>query len=1145
MASPPSDADDTVTLARDLTGPLGPGSILGGRYQISGELGRGGMGVVFRATDLELLREVALKVVPEASSSAEARERLLREARAAAALNHPRIVSVYDVGVHEGAPFFVMELVTGTSLGSGGPRTLEEIVDIGGQLCEALAHAHEHGLVHRDLKPDNVLLSSSGAGKRMVKLADLGLAIPSSGSRLTLAGMIVGTANYMPPEQALGQAIDGRADLYSLGVVLYELTTGRLPFLGDHPLAVVSQHVNAPVVPPRAFRPDLPRPLEAVILKLLAKDPSGRFASAGETALALRSSLAPESVATGDAVPTIALLDALSRGRLVAREAELAEARGLWERARGGRGHGALLSGEPGAGKTRLARELAIQAALDGAIVLRGGCYEYEATTPYLPFAEAFRRWVRDQEDDTKLRTALGDGAKQLKKLAPEIETRLGPFAKAPELAPHEERLLFFDAIAETMRRLAGTRGLLVHLDDIHWADSSSLWLLGHLLRNLKGDRVLFLGCYRETELDRAHPLSKALVDFNRERLITRISLKRFDVKETRAQLAALLGEDVNAEFSATVYRETDGNPFFVEEVLKELIEQGAIFRGAEKWERCAVTELRIPQSVKQAIGHRLSRMTPECNEVLRAGAVLGKSFEFRELAEADSRGEDALLDALDEAVTAQLLVAGKGDTFSFTHDKIREVLYEELNPVRRRRLHARVAQALEKLGAEKPRTVEILAHHFIEAGDHERGLKYAKEAARLAEQLSAFDEAVHAYEGALECADALGRTEEQLWLEEAIGKAFMAMGEMIAALTHFEKALELAADPVERAKLQCQAASSLVQTGDPRGLAHLTEALAVLDPATHPLETAQALATEARFHHLAGRHRQAVALLERAEALAQNASADQPMSAYQGAILALTYGYLAGAYQHLGLFTEGDRWALKAVEFGTEHGNLHSQANGYEFLAEDATNMWMWVKGLEYAGLEREVVARLHSRERLAWTYLPAGICTGNLGDTERSEREFHEGIALSASLGEKRLACLLRGSLGVLQAEMDQLDEALKTAAANLADADAIGLLHTRADARRCLAHVLWKRGELPGGLRNCEELLEITSTTESRVARLWLGPVHFEILFAMERFDEAASRLDEFAAMVAQCQSPLHVEAIAGFRARLAARPAARRA
>jgi len=423
------DSQQTRILPDELRATVpGPGTILRERYRLDSEIGRGGMGTVYRATDLELQREVAVKVLSATAHTSDARERLVREARAAAALNHPHIVTIHDVGEAGGLPFLVMELVAGPRLSQARPTDLVRVVGIAIQICAALEHAHDNSIVHRDLKPDNVLFSGTTDSSN-VKLADLGLALPAYGARISRAGIIVGTAAYMAPEQALGQPVDGRADLYALGVLLYELTTGRVPFTGDDPLTVVSQHVHAPIVPPRVLRPDLPRALEAIIVRLLAKDPAQRFSSAAETRVALLDSLkATDELTPNDSVPAVAILDALSRGRLVGRNEELAEVRELWQRAREGRGHAVLLSGEPGAGKTRLARELTIQAAVDGAVVLSGGCYEYEAATPYLPFVEAFRRWVREEKSDDKLRESLGDAAIQIAKLAPEIETRLGSF---------------------------------------------------------------------------------------------------------------------------------------------------------------------------------------------------------------------------------------------------------------------------------------------------------------------------------------------------------------------------------------------------------------------------------------------------------------------------------------------------------------------------------------------------------------------------------------------------------------------------------------------------------------------------------------------------------------------------------------------
>ncbi len=1096
-----------------------PGTILRERYRLDSELGRGGMGTVYRATDLELQREVAVKVLSAAYQNSDARERLIREARAAAALNHPHIVTIHDVGEYSGFPFLVMELVSGPRLSQARPNDFSRVVAIATQICDALEHAHNNEIVHRDLKPDNVLLSGTGDITN-VKLADLGLALPAYAARISRAGIIVGTAAYMAPEQALGQTIDGRADLYALGVLLYELTTGRVPFTGDDPLTIVSQHVHAPVVPPRVLRSDIPTGLETIIVRLLAKDPAQRFSSAAETRAALLESLKTEA-APAESAPVVAILDALSRGRLVGRGSELAEARELWQRAREGRGHGVLLSGEPGAGKTRLAREITIQAAVDGALVLSGGCYEYEAATPYLPFVEAFRRWIREEQDNDKLREILGDTATQIAKLAPEIETRLGPFPERQELAAHEERLLFFDAVVQVFSNIARRQSLLFYADDLHWADRGTLWLLGHLLRQLRDERVLILGAYRETELDRTHPLAKSLVDWNRERLITRIMLRRFSETETSDQLDALLGERVSGEFAVAVHRETEGNPFFVEEVLKALIERGSVRRESGRWRRCDMDQLVIPQSVKEAIGNRLDRVSQDTNEVLRVCAILGKVFTFEELSAAAEQTEDTLLDALDEAVGAQLIAANSGDSFSFTHDKIREVLYEELNPIRRRRLHRHVAEGLERRCTKSQCAVEKLAHHYIQAGDHQRGLEYAKQAAAEAARVFAFDEAIAAYGRARDCAEALGLTEEQLAQEEAIGKAFMLHGDTILAAEHFERALALATEPATRVRLQCQAAASLVTIGDPRGNEYLRKALQVLDPVANPLETANALSTEARFHHLAGRHKKAIELLLRAGELVAPVAESESVSTFAAPMISQIYAYTAGGYQHYGLYDEADRWARRGIEFGEKHNVLFAQAAGYEFLGEDAVHRGDYEAGLEYAEREIEIANKLHSRERRAWIHYFAAQCRLYRSELEQAERELLDGIAVAEAIGEKRVLALCRPSLAVVQVMQGRRDEALQTALANL-EQSSVGLLYTHFEALRCLAEVRFRRDELVEAEEVCRQADELVSPTESRVSQLWLGPLYIDVLMAGGKKAEAADRLEKYKVLVAQCQS-----------------------
>ena len=356
-----------------------------------------------------------------------------------------------------------------------------------------------------------------------------------------------------------------------------------------------------------------------------------------------------------DAAATAAApLQQLVRGRLVGRAAEQQRLRQHWEDAQQARGQLLLLSGEPGVGKTRLAADLIDRARQDGATVLRGGCYEFEATTPYLPFVEAIREWARWQNPQL-LRETLAR-TPEIGKLAPDIEAKIGAADAHAALSPGEERLRMFDNAARFLQSLAAGTGLVVFIDDIHWADHGTLSLLHYLLRHLRNDRVLFLAAYREVELDRTHPLAAALVEWNRDRLAERLHLGRLSRADTGALLAALFGvEGVSDEFADALYRETEGNPFFVEEVVKSLIEQGEIYREDDGWGRKATHELRIPQSVKEAIGRRLDRLSPSTVDTLRSAAALGKHFVFAELAAASAAGDAELLDALDEASAAQL----------------------------------------------------------------------------------------------------------------------------------------------------------------------------------------------------------------------------------------------------------------------------------------------------------------------------------------------------------------------------------------------------------------------------------------------------------------------------------------------------------
>ncbi|WP_040948595.1 Stk1 family PASTA domain-containing Ser/Thr kinase, partial [Gorillibacterium massiliense] len=259
------------------------GQTLSGRYEIIEIIGGGGMALVYRARDILLNRIVAVKVLrPQFVHDEEFIQRFRREGQSAAALSHPNIVSIYDVGQRGDIHFIVMEYVEGTTLNDlikeRAPLQVEEAVNIASQICDALDHAHSNQIIHRDIKPHNILIGRNGR----VKVTDFGIARAGASSSITQTGSVVGSVHYFSPEHAKGTLAGAKSDLYSLGIVLYQMLTGKLPFSGESPVSVALKHLQENVPEPRKVNPLIPQSVENVILKAMRKNPDNRYQSARE-----------------------------------------------------------------------------------------------------------------------------------------------------------------------------------------------------------------------------------------------------------------------------------------------------------------------------------------------------------------------------------------------------------------------------------------------------------------------------------------------------------------------------------------------------------------------------------------------------------------------------------------------------------------------------------------------------------------------------------------------------------------------------------------------------------------------------------------------------------------------------------------------
>ncbi|MFM8323119.1 MAG: ABC transporter substrate-binding protein, partial [Chloroflexota bacterium] len=711
----------------------------------------GGMGVVYRAHDLLLDRDVAIKLLRKAGLGTEGKARLEREARAAAQLNHPNIVSIYDAGESDEQPFIIMELVEGQALNERPPENLAQALQIAAQVCAALEHAHQRGVVHRDLKPENVLVSPHG----QVKLMDFGMA-RSMTSRLTVEGSIEGTVLYLAPEQALGQAVDRRADLYSLGVMLYELVVGELPYTSDHPLAVISQHLYAPIPSPRARREQLPPALDALIVRLMSKQPGQRPASAGEVELLLQGLLAGEG--GGEQAAAESPLDRVVRGRLVGRQRELGQAIEAWNAAAAPAAGGSpapvlLLSGDPGIGKTRLATELIAHAQVHGARVLKGDCYADDGS-PYAPLHA-----ILEAAAGSGVLERLG-GLPDLLALAPQLRARFSGVQPNALLDVQAEQQRLYESFVELAAALSAQAPLLLVLEDAHWADSGTLALLRHLARRAAALRLrlLALVTYREVELDEARGLNQVLYDLGREQLALRIKLGRLDRAGTAALLQTLLAADIPDAFVESIYRETEGNPFFTEELCKALIESGRLARTGAGWQWPVVEQMEAPQSIRVAIQARVGKLPAQAQEALRTASIFGREFTFELLQAVSEMDEDDLLQALEAAQRAQLIgelqPGGRkrgGVRYAFAHALIASTLRESMSGVRRKRLHRRAGQSIERLYPEHlDELAPYLGRHFAEAGEWDQACRYLLIAGDHAQRVYAYPEAIEYYQHAL-----------------------------------------------------------------------------------------------------------------------------------------------------------------------------------------------------------------------------------------------------------------------------------------------------------------------------------------------------------------------------------------------------------
>ncbi|MCA9829411.1 MAG: AAA family ATPase, partial [Dehalococcoidia bacterium] len=580
-----------------------------------------------------------------------------------------------------------------------------------------------------------------------------GLAMAADLSRITQHGTFVGTVAYMPPEQAVGGEVTAKSDLYSFGALLYEVFTGRPPFVGDDPTAIISQHLNTPPVAPSWHRDDCPPGLERVLLRLLEKDPGKRPADAAEV-LALLEKVDPEERPVPRSEGHV--LERLARGVFVGREKELERLRSSFDEALSGHGGLVMLVGEPGIGKTRTAQELETYARMRGAQVLWGRNHENSGAPAFWPWVQVGRHWG-STNDVASLSSFLAAGGGDLVRLFPELRGVAG-FVEPPAMqdgAAAQFRL--FDAFAGFVRTISETKPTVITLDDLHWADKPTLQLLQHLARELGRMRVLVVCTYRDTDLVRTHPLSEALANLNRDPGFERVVLRGLSKEETRAYIRGAANLQPSSALVERVYEETEGNPFFLSEVVNLLTQEGTLASES-------VSDIHIPDGVREALGRRLDRISEEATSLLQVAAVVGREFTYDTIQLLHSGDDDSLLKLLEEGLEARVIEEmEQPGRYRFTHALMQETLLGELSTTRRVRLHGQVGEALERRWGDRAEEfASRLALHFSEsasltAAHGSKAVSYLRLSAAHAEARFAWGDAASQYERVIELAREIG----------------------------------------------------------------------------------------------------------------------------------------------------------------------------------------------------------------------------------------------------------------------------------------------------------------------------------------------------------------------------------------------------
>jgi serine/threonine protein kinase/tetratricopeptide (TPR) repeat protein len=1006
-------------LARDLHA----GDVLDGKYRIVAPIGRGGMGAVYSAQRLALGDHVAVKLLLPGDHQEVSRARFLREAKAAARIRHPSVVQVFDYGDPDGgAPYIVMELLEGPTLAEelrrAGPLPVERALSLFADICAAVEAGHRRGVVHRDLKPGNVILARTDDGGEIVKVLDFGIATVAGlldATTLTGPGALLGTYCYMAPEQASGGTAGPGSDVFSLGVVLYEMLTRQLPFAAATPIAAMMRLARGDHTPVASYAPGLAPPLVAAIEAALSLEVARRPPSPEALARLVG---APVRSARNmrDSIPDTAEPDRLEapsgvreswsdatmldvgppdlEKHFVGRTQEVARLDEQLRAARGGNGKLALVTGDAGTGKTRLVQFFARRAADAGNEVLSARFYDYEGS-----------------------RLQSFDGIERMLGEPPSTPTQV----EHPDSERDVDKWRRFAAMTDAVARRAERGPLLLAFDDLQWATGVELELVAHLQRTLDPKRVLLVATARTPEPD--SELSRWVAQLVQRNAAAIVELRPLSSEHVREWLLAAFGTlRIRPSDRRRIERATGNNPQYLLELVRHLLTTGAVHRdelhGGGDWSCADLENVTLPESMSSVVRAKLDDLDEPLRGMLEIAAVIGHEQRVATLSAATGLPEPELEALVDAAIELRLLTdagVSAGEDVRFASETARRVLYDDMTTRRRRRAHQRVVLALEEMYARDLRRIaRVLCYHHYAVGAWVHALSWGIAAAEDDLSRHANDAAEASLQRARDAARQLKEAGEEpppsdlARLDGLSGTLYVRLGRFAEASELLTRAVaRLDGPPAHRIDALLDLAQCWLGRGDyERALAAAGEAGDRAAEAADATRTLVARVLRAGCFSRLGRLLEAEAVLGPAIELA---GADVALGARAQALRELSW-----IATKRGAFAEAEARAREALDLARtagdpvgQHGALSALAAAYNEGGDPASALPFQTEALRIA-------RALSLRRREAIELANLGESHMSLGHVALAERHFREALAIFLEIDDRACEGDCRVNLG-----------------------------------------------------------------------------------------------------------------------------------